>query len=288
MSKLEFICKLDEIDEQITSWMNSSDTGTVQFGVKVDDVLFPIFLALSSSNSDRLTVFYNGAVSRERSADGIVFQRSSWKDEVPSNVISFADPTLILHETMSIGWGQLDGNLFAPEKYKKILDQLRSSLNLPSSERTLHFGSSAGGFQALATAGYDKHSRVLCNNPQIDFSQYNLAWAANRALKINGFANRHEYLNSDEHSDVSWRIEIPRLYERIRYIPKNIRILVNTASANDLNIQIASFIADITEISSTPTISGFEVYYYHHPALGHNPLPKVATVQEIITQLEKL
>ena len=196
MSELEFVCPLSELETSITKWSGSSESSTVKFGVTVDEVLFPVFLHLSDTHNDRLTVLYNGAVSRDRCEDGIVFQRSSWKDEIPSTIVSFADPTLVLHDRMSIGWGQVDGQLFAPEQYKVILDVLRDSLSLPGRFETLHYGSSAGGFQALATAGYDRGSRVLCNNPQTDYSKYSVAWATNRVLKVNGFANRDEYLGA--------------------------------------------------------------------------------------------
>lgn len=288
MSELEFVCPLSELETSITKWSGSSESSTVKFGVTVDEVLFPVFLHLSDTHNDRLTVLYNGAVSRDRCEDGIVFQRSSWKDEIPSTIVSFADPTLVLHHRMSIGWGQVDGQLFAPEQYKVILDVLRDSLSLPGRFETLHYGSSAGGFQALATAGYDRGSRVLCNNPQTDYSKYSVAWATNRALNVNGFANRDEYLGATNYDDVSWRIEIPKLYQKLEYIPGNIRLLINSASENDLVAQAGSFITGITAISSSPSTNGYEVIYYYHPTLGHNPLPKPQTINEIVAELNLL
>lgn len=288
MSKLEFTCDFDDLSNHISELNSSSSIDSSQFGVEINGVLFPVFIHINSNEPERLTVLYNGAVSRDRAEDGIVFQRSSWKDEIPSSVVSFADPTLVLNEGMSIGWGQADGVLFAPEQYVNILQVLRESLHLPSAKSTLHFGSSAGGFQALATAAFDQGSRVLCNNPQTDFSQYSVAWATNRALKVNGFANRDEFLNSERFADTSWRIDIPSLYAKLNYMPEHIRFLVNTASKNDLTVQTASFISGITENSTEPTVSGYEVYYYYHPVLGHNPLPKAATLDEIKEQLGAL
>ncbi|MEY8579115.1 hypothetical protein AALI21_12560 [Corynebacteriaceae bacterium 6-324] len=288
MSELEFICSIDELESSISEWKSSSESPSIKFGVTIEDVLFPVFLHISDAHSERLTVLYNGAVSRERCEDGIVFQRSSWKDEIPSCIVSFADPTLVLHDGMSIGWGQVDGQLFAPEQYKKILDRLRDALQLPGRFETLHYGSSAGGFQALATAGFDRGSRVLCNNPQTDFSKYSVAWATNRALKVNGFANRAEYLESDVYSDFAWRVEIHKLYQKLEYIPDNIRLLINAASENDLVAQAGSFVAGITEISTKQSTNGYEVYYYFHPSLGHNPLPKPQTINELIAELEQL
>lgn len=288
MSKLQFVCSLSEASIKLNEWKNSNPTGPAQFGIEIDTVLFPVFLSFSHSDSDKLVVLYNGAVSRSRCEDGIVFQRSSWSDEIPATVVSFADPTLVSHEGMTIGWGQADGKLFAPEQYKVILDMLRTVLSLPEAHKTLHYGSSAGGFQALATTAFDRDSHALCNNPQVDFSQYNLAWATNRALKVNGFKNRTEYLESENYDDISWRIEIPKLYENLYYSPENIRIQVNAASENDLKVQIAAFVSEITSISSLPSVNGYEIYYYYHPALGHNPLPKPSTITEIENELERL
>lgn len=288
MSELEFVCDFGNLHSAISEWKESAESISVKFGVTIEDILFPVFLSISESNSSRLTVLYNGAVNRERSEDGVVFQRSSWKDEIPSSIVSFADPTLVLHDGMNIGWGQIDGQLFAPEQYKRILDQLRDTLPLPNGFQTLHYGSSAGGFQALATAGFDRGSRVLCNNPQTDFSQYSLDWATNRALKLNGFANRKEYLESDKYNDFAWRTEIPKLYEKLQYFPENIRILINAASANDLVAQAGSFVVGMAEVSSTPSTKGYEIYYYYHPSLNHNPLPKPRTILEITKELEQL
>lgn len=288
MSDFEFVTSLDGAKEELIQIRPLLDLGPVQFGIEVDDVLFPVFLSISSEHPDRLTVLYNGAVSRERCPDGVVFQRSSWRSEIPSTVVSFADPTLVLNEKMSIGWGQADGNLFAPEQYEKILVVLRDALNLPNAEKTLHYGSSAGGFQALATAAYDRKSRVLCNNPQTDFSKYSVLWATNRALKIHGYSNRAEYLSAENYGEIAWRVEVPKLYEKLAYIPQNIRILINSASKNDLEAQAEAFVTGITSISCEPSTRGYEIYYYFHPALGHNPLPKPTTIAEITSQLSQL
>src|SRR5699024_9146937 len=286
MQELDFTCTLSELAGTIRAWDETTASNQVTFGVSIEDVLFPVFVSIDRDRNARLTVLYNGAVSRERSKSGIVFQRASWKDDLPSTVVSFADPTLLLSEGMSIGWGQADGKLFAPQQYAIILDVLREAKGLSGSNRTLHFGSSAGGFQALATAAFDKGSRVLCNNPQTDFSQYSVPWAANRALKINGFANREEFLASENIDEVAWRIDIPKLYEKLEYVPPHIRILINSASKNDLTVQAASFISGITEISSESTTNGYEMYFYYHPGLGHNPMPKAVTIHEIASQLD--
>lgn len=287
MSDFEFVATLVEAKEALIQIRSSLDHGPIQFGIEIDGVLFPVFVSINSEHPDLLTVLYNGAVSRERCPDGVVFQRSSWRSEIPSTVVSFADPTLVLNEKMSIGWGQADGNLFAPEQYEKILVVLRDALDLPKAEKTLHYGSSAGGFQALATAAYDRKSRVLCNNPQTDFSKYSILWATNRALKIHGFSNRAEYLSADNYGDIAWRIEVPRLYEKLGYVPQNIRILINSASKNDLEEQAEAFVTGVTSISSEPSIRGYEIYYYFHPTLGHNPLPKPTTIAEITSQLRQ-
>ena len=287
MSDFEFVATLVEAKEALIQIRSSLDHGPIQFGIEIDGVLFPVFVSINSEHPDLLTVLYNGAVSRERCPDGVVFQRSSWRSEIPSTVVSFADPTLVLNEKMSIGWGQADGNLFAPEQYEKILVVLRDALDLPKAEKTLHYGSSAGGFQALATAAYDRKSRVLCNNPQTDFSKYSILWATNRALKIHGFSNRAEYLSADNYGDIAWRIEVPRLYEKLGYVPQNIRILINSASKNDLEEQAEAFVTGVTSISSEPSIRGYEIYYYFHPTLGHNPLPKPTTIAGITSQLRQ-
>ena len=288
MSEFEFVTTLSEAGEALIKVQPQIEIGPIKFAIEIEGILFPVFLNINRAHPGRLTVLYNGAVNRERSPDGIVFQRSSWANEIPSSVVSFADPTLVLHEKMTIGWGQADGVLFAPEQYSRILVVLRQVLNLPHAAKTLHFGSSAGGFQALATAGYDPSSRVLCNNPQTDFSRYSVAWATNRALKIHGFSNRSEYLAAEHYADFAWRVEVPKLYEKLSYVPQNIRILINSASKNDLEEQAEAFVTGVTSISSEPSTRGYEICYYFHPTLGHNPLPKSTTIDEITSQLSQL
>lgn len=242
----------------------------------------PVLVRLNNPGSDRLLVTYNGAIQRAKAPDGVVFQRSSWLDEFAANVVQIADPTMYRHASLQIGWGQLDEANWAIESYVEILDALRQHFGLGNPEKTLHYGSSAGGFQASATAVFDRGSRVLVNNPQFDWSRYLPAFI--NALLRNVFPNAQ----LEEIKAASpWRVSVLDLFARQDYVPE-MDVMVNLASHSDLRDQLLPAVERLSEIQAVGTKPKVTFSTYHDEKLNHNPLNKNVTISRINAALESL
>jgi pimeloyl-ACP methyl ester carboxylesterase len=99
------------------------------------------------------------------------FQRIKWFDDLEGVGISLSDPTLNLHDDLRIGWfigTQRDHYL---REVGVFLGQLLAHLGIPP-ERTLFFGSSAGGFTSLGFAALLPGSQAFAVNPQTNVLRF--------------------------------------------------------------------------------------------------------------------
>lgn len=246
------------------------------FFAYVEDTKIPVFLKKSDRYHEVLFVAYNGAVDRNRSQDGVVFQRSTWADEINASFIGIADPTLLIHQRLSLGWGQVDGKKFAPILYLKLIEFLREVLGLPAADRTLHFGSSAGGYQAFCTSVLDKRSRNLTNNPQFDWFAYDLKSRvqAVQTTVLKDSNGTRTLLNEP------WRVRAWELVVSNRYFPRS-ETYVNVASYNDFEIQYMGMIRSLRAIDFVDTTWRNEFIFYRDPVAKHSPLAKVPALASI-------
>ena len=197
----------------------------------------------NNPSSDKLLVTYNGALSRSKAPDGIVFQRSSWLDEFTSDVVQIADPTLVKYPRLSIGWAQANSENWAIDSYKKALDWVRNEYSLQGAKSTVHYGSSAGGFQAIATACLDGSSKAIANNPQLDWSRYNPVFV--KALMRDVFAGREA---EDLRESQPERVSVVELFKLLNYVPDT-TLVFNAGSAGDVDQQIIPAVRDLQELS---------------------------------------
>lgn len=252
------------------------------FLVSLEGVGFPLLIAIPPEKNNTLLVTYNGAVNRTKSPDGLVFQRSSWIPDFKSTVVSIADPTVAATPNLAIGWGQIGPNHFGPKEYARILAKLRNILALPSANHTLHFGSSAGGFQAICTAVFDRGSSVLANNPQLDWSLYSVQWQVkkvkNQVLQIE---ENYPWLLEEE----PWRVNVWKLFEKHEYLPP-MEVLINIASESDFNVQLPEFLSGIKNLHFLNSEPDLNCSLYRDDTAGHNPLDKKNTIKAIIRNLK--
>lgn len=252
----------------------AGDTG-FRFILEYRGFNFPILIKVSKNNSDTLLITYNGAIDRSKAPNGMVFQRSSWLDRLEATVISLADPTLLKHP-ITLGWGQLDGTAFAPELFAEIIEKLRGLAELPKPSRTLHFGSSAGGFQAFATACFDQGSKVLVNNPQFDWLKYDLKGPVNAVLEqvYQGKTSQHLL------DEAPWRVRIWDLFQKVSFIPDS-TIEINIASHNDFIVQFEGFKNALNAMNFLPTSTRINFTFYRDPIAGHSPLAEIPAITSI-------
>lgn len=236
--------------------------------LKVRELRIP-FRFLQGVDPDFLLIHYNGAVDRRVKPDGIVFQRSSWAKKFKFSILYLADPSIIPHEGMTLGWGQtpLNGPYF-PEIAADIAREADKSVK---SSRRVHLGSSAGGFQAAAASLYDPGSIAWVNNAQFDWSLYDIPSAVQKVIHSLNLSSIDELQET-----ASWRKTIPALARHLDRKPR-IHYVLNSLSRSDMHTQFPTFekmMARYDDIS---------LEKYEDFESGHNPLAE----QEWFERLHK-
>lgn len=274
--------RLDELTADAVPTSTGDGWTEYRWSIDLSGVKVPTLVRIREDSTDVLLVTYNGAVQRSKAPDGVVFQRSSWLEDFESSVVQFADPTLVRHERLQIGWGQYDESEMASDTYLKILELLRTTFGLATSVATLHYGSSAGGFQALALGAIDRGSSVLANNPQLDWARYNPMFVKSLLRDVFGGKTVEQIKESQP-----WRVSLVEFFRHVNNVP-DAEIMFNLASSGDLDDQLIPFLNDssqLPEIGRTPRL---KISVYHDVNLGHNPLSKPHTVAAINETLKKL
>lgn len=269
MTKLDGFFQDVEVHESCDKWIAYRGT------VRVDEVTVPILFHSKNDPVDGLLITYNGAIQRSKAPDGIVFQRSSWLQDFDANVLQLADPTMCLHRKLQIGWGQYTKNQWAIDAYAKIVSEFRDHFDLAPALKSLHYGSSAGGFQAACVSALDRESKALVNNPQLDWSRYVPAFV--NALLRDVFDG--EELNSVIER-VPWRVNALKFFEYAGYTPE-LQILVNLASEGDFVNQLKPFLDELPTLALDSRRPRLSIEPYCDGLLGHNPLPKPYTIMRI-------
>ncbi|XID75579.1 hypothetical protein ACF3NA_03305 [Alkanindiges sp. WGS2144] len=126
-------------------------------------------LSLSIKESNKLVIFLPGAFDLSQNLPK--FQRKSYFAELPYNLISIFDPTLIMNPNLSIGWFQGDKNTDLFSIVYPILSSLIKRINIPT-ENILFFATSAGGIPALKLATKFRGASVYLGNIQVDALKY--------------------------------------------------------------------------------------------------------------------
>lgn len=177
----------------------------------------------------------------------------------------------------------MDSSEWGIPLYVRILDYLRDLLSLPQSEQTLHYGSSAGGHQALMTACLDRGSYAFANNPQTDITAY---WPG---LQKPTFK---QVFDDDPHGTASvaewpWRFRCVDLFRKEKHVP-NLHIATNINSAQDFENQFLPFIEELPRVKASKSNVILEPYW--DPKGGHSALdrgPTVKLINGILNQLQQ-
>lgn len=245
--------------------------------VEFNQMPVPLLVRINPQFNSNLMVTYNGALQRSKAPDGIVFQRSSWLDEVEASVIQLADPTLVVNRKLQIGWGQFSQETWSIDTMAEIVSRLREVLDLPTPQSTLHYGSSAGGFQAIAVSTLDTGSQALVNNPQLDWSRYVQSFVGALMREVFGGMSITELKQK-----APWRVNLVDYFDFVGNVPST-TILSNLASSGDLEDQLTPFLRELGKTLVNKIDPRVNVRTYSHSGLGHNPLPKAKSL-ELINQ----
>ena len=106
------------------------------------------------------------------------FSRWAWAEQrmFPGHVLCVADPTLELHEGLELGWYLGTAEHDASEELADLLRRFAERLGIPEG-KIIFWGSSGGGFSALALASRMENTTAVAINAQTNILVYDVAQA---------------------------------------------------------------------------------------------------------------
>ncbi|VEI50377.1 alpha/beta hydrolase family protein [Kocuria rosea] len=229
------------------------------------------FLVVPRAGADSLLVISNGAVDHTVAQGHPVFQRSSWSREIRHHQVYFCDPGTVGIGHLSLAWGQVSREYSAVHDAAHAVRVVASGLRVADPGRRVYYGSSAGGFLALALLSDDEGASAILNNAQFDWTRW-MATGLN-PLRQARFANM---LPLDLRRRYPLRTNVLNLLVK-RDRPVRIDYHVNLASKHDRDIDHPMF---EEFVHSHPSLTrNVQVLPYDDVEAGHNPLPKGRTIE---------
>jgi hypothetical protein len=103
------------------------------------------------------------------------FSRWSWAEQhkFPGHVLCVADPTLDLHEELGLGWYLGTTDQDAGDELATLIRCFAEGLGIPNG-KIIFWGSSGGGFGALALAARIENTTAVAINAQTDLFAYEI------------------------------------------------------------------------------------------------------------------
>lgn len=126
------------------------------------------------SKEEWLYVMMPSAIDRKRMILP-VFSRWTWamKGSFPGHVLCVADPTLELHQDLNLGWCLGTSTQPATDELAQFIETFAAAKGIPK-RKIVFWGSSAGGFAALAVASRIPESTAVAINAQTDALSYEI------------------------------------------------------------------------------------------------------------------
>lgn len=200
-------------------------------------------------------IFGTGAVYRD--IEFPVFSRAGWMDLFPFTGIWYFDPTMYLGD-LTIGWGYGTKERWYLEETGQLIRHILSVCDIPASQ-TLFYGSSGGGFTSIMLATMLK-GKATAINPQLcvlDFSKEHIDNLKRAVLDVG------EQL-------ISERVDVAEYISNSGYMPE-LHLIINTASENDTEKQIPSFLSRLAR-KNVDCTDRLRMDFYTAEG-GHNGMP---------------
>ncbi len=254
------------------------------FGLEViyKEALFYLIIKFSSTNKNFIC-FSPGAFRRDRvSSDGEIidpphFSRWSWYKFFDETVITSADPTIFLNDTVKVGWMIGNSEQWYLETLSQIISKLAKNQNVIN-DNILFFGSSGGGFVSICLATLIKNSKVLVNNSQFSLKNYHQNLVR---IPIEMAVPTFNGLSKEEVMEkIKYRLDIIELFKKENYAPY-ITYYANTQSKGDMLNHSIPLIEDIYTLEQ---FTGLNIIYYNEikqKISPHQPLPSRLTIELI-------
>lgn len=228
---------------------------------------------LTENDSPKLTIFFNGAIDPQRAAGKPVYQRHTLWGSLKDDCCAIADPTQNLFPNLALGWGQGSkghwGIVAQSAVVSAVTDYWRMQRKLGPDEGTVWlYGSSGGGFQALACGTFVQVDGVIANNPQIDWLKYEGRTQVKELMQAvyGKWSDRPTF--RDEWRE---RISLIDLWRCSSYAPE-FDYVVNARSSTDIKNQLSGLLA-FWSVQGAATISAnSSLRFYNSKKDGHSPL----------------
>lgn len=128
------------------------------------------FYLRKKANSKLLFVFLSGFADRKLLTPP-VFHRWSWGTEFPGSCLYLSDPSLYRHKDLGLAWYVGDASKDAQYGCIKLIEKIRSTLNIEKKNVVL-YGSSGGGFAALRMQLSEPEYASVIINPQTNLFKF--------------------------------------------------------------------------------------------------------------------
>lgn len=228
-------------------------------------------LVVRRSGADSTVIMCNGAVDQSLSQGKPVFQRSTWWREIDQHQIYVCDPATVGHEAVSLAWGQYSRKYWSVPDTARGVRAIANVLGSNQADQRAYFGSSAGGFLALALIYHDPDARAMINNAQFDWTR----WYAPAVNKLRA-RRLKSMLPADLRTMYPLRTNVLNLLSTMNQGPR-VDYWINTASDHDRLIDLPEFQQFAEQF---PWIAHQMVcHQYSDEDAGHNPLSKTDTLR---------
>jgi hypothetical protein len=121
---------------------------------------------LQKFDSDKLFVILNGAVNRSN-VELPIFSRWNWIGLFKANMLGVFDPTIYMSGDLRLGWYIGSERVDVTAGLVALIERV-ASLLLIDPRRIILYGSSGGGFAAMATAARFPQGKCISINAQLD------------------------------------------------------------------------------------------------------------------------
>jgi acyl carrier protein len=151
------------------------------FSVQVEGLHYDCYLN-RRRGADRLFVLLAGAID-PKIHKLPHFARWNWAPVLGGSVLCINDPTLRLNPTLRLGWYLGDKDRDGVQGLLRIARNVAARLAIPAG-RIIFYGSSGGGFAAIAAASRMRDGRAVAINPQLDITLYSATSVVRKAAAV--------------------------------------------------------------------------------------------------------
>lgn len=219
----------------------------------------------------KVIVMFNGAVSPSQRRDGYTFQRWSWASQFRHPVIIISDPTTYGENGLNLGWYTGPQNTpYLPNALEKLTQYI---LQRSPNAHIVSFGSSAGGFAALAGLQLGYFDTAIAVNPQTDIELYPVKPPLRRYLDWYGRTSKYTSTEAD-------RQRFSLIQMGFKKAKENSQIIY-VQNTDDVIHHLEHMLPYCDSLTKTGFKVALKPHLFSNPGLGHNP-PAINGLKKII------